>query len=191
MKMIRYLACVMLPVLLVSCGLFIAPRYEIQDEIIHPFRDGYIDSGSGRYFADPMLKVDDQAVGAEYYILLGFDVMKRLPVGARIVSAHLKLNCIAPPGGMDAQIKVYRIKNPWDETSVAYASLSLRDEERSMYIRQALPGEYSVDIPGTVQAWVYGVENCGILLASDYDGIIEFEAMEANGLLPELHVRYY
>ena len=189
MHRLKMVLILLFPTILTGCGLFIAPPNEIEEITLTAVIDGYVNDAGLRNFGDPELWVDGEAAAPRFYILLVFDT-DRIPPAARILSARLGLNCTAPPSGMNDQLRVLRVKEPWDPLDVTYP-LDYADGELGMDVQDGKPGWYTAEIRAYAQYWANGGADFGVVLANTVDQTVVFEAGEAGGRPPELWIRYY
>jgi len=176
------------PLLLSGCGLFIAPRNEIEEVELPPVLDGWIDDMASpvRDFTGTTLQMVSMA--PSQYILLLFDVSD-IPVGAQILSARLSLFCVTAPPAVEEN-ELVRIKEPWDPDTVTFPLDVIYENEFDM--EGGNQGRrLEVEMGKIVQSWVNGVPNHGIALETMSPTTIEFQSTEAEDQPPLLQIRYY
>jgi hypothetical protein len=190
--MIRYLACLLLPIFLISCGLFIAPRYEVAEERLRPTLDGFVDSVTGSDYASDFLEA--RFSGSFSYIMLKFPE-NDIPLGAQILEARLILYT-TPNVPNPGDIALFRIKRAWDKT-ITWTEVDQPDffyDTDGTYLFVGNPDDrYEWEIRKVVQNWANGAPNNGILLEGFNTGDqaeLHFYSNEVDRH-PELYVRYY
>ena len=178
-----------MPVLLISCGFFVSPRNKIQEVTLHPVIDGYIDDQKPPITNDFISNNMWVSQGSHYYSLIEFN-MDKIPFGAQILSAQLRLNCIS--ANADDSIWIKRIKDSWDESTISFDITTAFDniEIRIPTPLPILPRFFTVEIRSIAQSWANGSPNYGIILSPGTMAHIEFETVE-SGNKPELFIRYY
>jgi hypothetical protein len=191
MKTMKILAAFLMPVLLISCGFFVAPRNEIQEVTLIPRRDGYINDivPPPATFTDFLSNTMWISQGNHYYSLIEFNLDK-IPFGAQILSAKLSLNCIS--ANADDHIWINRIKESWDESDIRFDINQTYDNIELIIPNPLPPLPYlvTVEIRSITQSWANGAANYGIILSPGATADIEFETTE-SGTFPELFIRYY
>ncbi len=188
MKTMKILAAFLMPVLLISCGLFVSPRNKIQEVTLIPRRDGYINDQDPPSIND-FLNNMWVSQGNHYYSLIEFNLDK-IPFGAQILSAQLSLNCIS--ANADDHIWINRIKESWDESDIRFDINQTYDNIELIIPNPLPPLPYlvTVEIRSIAQSWANGATNYGIILSPGTAAHIEFETVE-SGRSPELFIRYY
>ena len=186
MKIMKILAILLVPVLLISCGFFVSPRNKIREVALHPVIDGYIEvPPPPREFTIATMWV--YVAGPVCHSLIQFD-MSKIPLGSQILSAELRLHCVI--GAAGDIIEIFRIKEQWDEGTVDATAIDVAlDPIIQLDIPAAPPVFGKTNIRSFVQSWVNGTPNYGLRL-SPISGNIEFETIE-SGRPPELLIRYY
>lgn len=192
MKMIRYLACLLLPIFLVSCGLFIAPRNEVTEERLRPTLDGFVDSSLSSDYVGDFLEA--RYSGSFSYIMLKFPE-NAIPLGSQILEARLILYttpAVPDPG----DIALFRIKRAWDK-AVSWTEVDQPDvffDTEGTYLFVGNPdARYEWEIRKLIQNWANGAPNNGILLEGFNTGDqaeLHFYSSETDRG-PEIFIRYY
>ena len=197
MKKIKYLVCILLPAMLLSCDLFLTPPNEVTEIILHPYLDGYIsNSGTPVGFDSSSPAMIIGSSPDITYVLMKFPE-NEIPVGSQILSANLMLrtnNIIFQAG----EVGLHRIRRSWDHKLVTWEDV---DQPDAFYDNEPMFSEYierpadwyGWDIRELVQDWANGADNNGVLLKEfGSAGTIDLEFVTTEGgNPPELHIRYY